>query len=243
MDEQSPQEEPLYGLQPGEVDELDEFLAREDIEDTSLDLVGIRGFLAAVAIGPDSVVPGLWLDFLWDAEAGEMLPPFDDVAHARHLLGLVRRLHDDTVACVLDDDRLRDEIDSAIADGVLDAWCSGFLFGIGVDDTAWMPLFNREEQSLEAFERLGTEEGEAECAERGDRVYWEHQIVPSVLRIRAFWAARNRRPAGPLADGALEFAIPVEQFVRPGPKVGRNDPCPCGSGKKYKKCCGSGVAG
>ncbi|WP_300923614.1 SEC-C metal-binding domain-containing protein, partial [uncultured Desulfovibrio sp.] len=25
---------------------------------------------------------------------------------------------------------------------------------------------------------------------------------------------------------------------REGPKVGRNDPCPCGSGKKYKKCCG-----
>lgn len=27
--------------------------------------------------------------------------------------------------------------------------------------------------------------------------------------------------------------------VRNGPKVGRNDPCPCGSGKKYKKCCGA----
>jgi len=27
-------------------------------------------------------------------------------------------------------------------------------------------------------------------------------------------------------------------FVREQPKVGRNDPCPCGSGKKYKKCCG-----
>lgn len=26
--------------------------------------------------------------------------------------------------------------------------------------------------------------------------------------------------------------------VRKGPKIGRNDPCPCGSGKKYKKCCG-----
>lgn len=25
-----------------------------------------------------------------------------------------------------------------------------------------------------------------------------------------------------------------------GPKIGRNDPCPCGSGKKYKKCCGAG---
>ena len=30
---------------------------------------------------------------------------------------------------------------------------------------------------------------------------------------------------------------PVETYVRPEPKVGRNDPCPCGSGKKYKKCC------
>ena len=29
--------------------------------------------------------------------------------------------------------------------------------------------------------------------------------------------------------------------VRVGPKVGRNDPCPCGSGKKYKKCCGKDV--
>ncbi|MDH3560983.1 MAG: SEC-C metal-binding domain-containing protein, partial [Gammaproteobacteria bacterium] len=26
-------------------------------------------------------------------------------------------------------------------------------------------------------------------------------------------------------------------FVREGRKVGRNDPCPCGSGKKYKHCC------
>ena len=30
----------------------------------------------------------------------------------------------------------------------------------------------------------------------------------------------------------------VRQPVRAGRKVGRNDPCPCGSGKKYKKCCG-----
>ena len=29
-----------------------------------------------------------------------------------------------------------------------------------------------------------------------------------------------------------------EPYVRQTPKVGRNDPCPCGSGLKYKKCCG-----
>ena len=31
-------------------------------------------------------------------------------------------------------------------------------------------------------------------------------------------------------------------YERAGPKVGRNDPCPCGSGKKYKRCCGAGGA-
>ena len=36
-------------------------------------------------------------------------------------------------------------------------------------------------------------------------------------------------------DGAPK----VETFKRDQPKVGRNDPCPCGSGKKYKKCCGA----
>jgi preprotein translocase subunit SecA len=34
----------------------------------------------------------------------------------------------------------------------------------------------------------------------------------------------------------------VKTIVRETPKVGRNDPCPCGSGKKYKKCCGSEAA-
>ncbi|OGS08006.1 MAG: hypothetical protein A2270_01775 [Elusimicrobia bacterium RIFOXYA12_FULL_51_18] len=33
----------------------------------------------------------------------------------------------------------------------------------------------------------------------------------------------------------------VETVKRAGPKVGRNEPCPCGSGKKYKKCCGAGL--
>ena len=37
-------------------------------------------------------------------------------------------------------------------------------------------------------------------------------------------------------------AVKVKPIVREAPKVGRNDPCPCGSGKKYKKCCGANAA-
>ena len=42
-------------------------------------------------------------------------------------------------------------------------------------------------------------------------------------------------PIGDLGD-AIE-AIPAP--IRTGPKIGRNDPCTCGSGKKYKNCCGA----
>lgn len=42
------------------------------------------------------------------------------------------------------------------------------------------------------------------------------------------------------SDVVSEAAAAVEKAkpVRTGHKVGRNDPCPCGSGKKYKQCCG-----
>lgn len=39
-----------------------------------------------------------------------------------------------------------------------------------------------------------------------------------------------------LVDGKV---LPPKQVVRPEPKTGRNDPCPCGSSRKFKKCCGS----
>lgn len=36
----------------------------------------------------------------------------------------------------------------------------------------------------------------------------------------------------------MEFDVePAETYIKSGPDIGRNDPCPCGSGKKYKKCC------
>ena len=60
-------------------------------------------------------------------------------------------------------------------------------------------------------------------------------------------AEQHRRRRSPAAD--MRFSAPFKSaqrqkpqtVIRKGEKVGRNDPCPCGSGKKYKKCCGSAV--
>jgi SEC-C motif-containing protein len=53
-----------------------------------------------------------------------------------------------------------------------------------------------------------------------------HREISQFKRDRGRWYFVDGKYAG------------VETFVRDEPKVGRNEPCPCGSGKKYKKCCG-----
>jgi uncharacterized protein YecA (UPF0149 family) len=44
------------------------------------------------------------------------------------------------------------------------------------------------------------------------------------------------------ADRVQGEATKVKPIVREAPNVGRKDLCPCGSGKKYKKCCGANAA-
>jgi len=46
------------------------------------------------------------------------------------------------------------------------------------------------------------------------------------------------KPSDVVSEAADQLSKDKPQPKRTGPKVGRNDPCPCGSGKKYKQCCG-----
>lgn len=64
----------------------------------------------------------------------------------------------------------------------------------------------------------------ASYADRGVKL--EHHELAEFKRVDGEWF---------FYDGQLVAQHP---FVRVEPKIGRNDPCPCGSGKKYKKCCG-----
>ena len=82
-----------------------------------------------------------------------------------------------------------------------------------------------------------------------------HQVMSMLMRIQPKGAAEEtQRMEQAMARAARQRHL-VEgrgdaqgkvqpekprQAVRTGPKVGRNDPCPCGSGKKYKKCHGAG---
>ena len=60
------------------------------------------------------------------------------------------------------------------------------------------------------------------------------QDTPSEHRERAYFRKENGRWF--YLDGDVDGHTP---YRREAPRVGRNDPCPCGSGKKFKKCCGA----
>jgi uncharacterized protein len=68
-------------------------------------------------------------------------------------------------------------------------------------------------------------------ADAASEMSWWYLFDP-----RSRWSEPDTMPGleAPLGNA------PGEPYVRPGPKIGRNDPCPCGSGRKYKKCHGAG---
>ena len=61
----------------------------------------------------------------------------------------------------------------------------------------------------------------------------EEQPKPNPITV----ALKREQVAKPTATSG-DGTDTANKTVRKGKKVGRNDPCPCGSGKKYKKCCG-----
>ena len=96
---------------------------------------------------------------------------------------------------------------------------------------------------------------EVEQAPRGKflaRFRESHGPMTGIAKETAWWSGyykyeldRHQAVTDTAVTGTEEFNLPGEKVIAEAavpyhapPKVGRNDPCPCGSGKKYKKCCG-----
>ena len=91
-----------------------------------------------------------------------------------------------------------------------------------VDEMSWWAAFDEEENA----KRRRAQDGNVPRDDAGPR---EVHDAGSFGDVEKESADRAMRETGVVSAGG--------QFVRQEPKVGRNDPCPCGSGKKFKKCC------
>ena len=93
-----------------------------------------------------------------------------------------------------------------------------------------------EDDFVSSFDR---DDLERIYAAGGEERHWTERSDPWSFYSPEEIEARQRSETeedDELDDPDSEISV-VETYVRPTPKIGRNDPCPCGSGKKYKKCC------
>ncbi|MEE4278260.1 MAG: preprotein translocase subunit SecA [Halieaceae bacterium] len=82
------------------------------------------------------------------------------------------------------------------------------------------------------------EQQRREAAEKA-RLAFQHAEASAMQQEAAAQAGPNNPPNDPHSSGDGTAAEAAQPFTREQPKVGRNEPCPCGSGKKYKHCHGA----
>jgi uncharacterized protein len=220
-----------------DLDALDQFLRSDRSPPDSMMLSELDGFLTGVAIGPELIRPSEWLPLIWGGEGAE----FADVDEANAILGFLMARYNEILGEVADEALApvfwTDRNGTVIAGD----WAEGFRQAIALRANAWEPLFTSERHGrllLPILALCHDEDGNALLdlpPEEVPRVLDDAQdLIPGcVIGIAAYWRRRVPR----------QISTPPEAGWEPEPsraatKVGRNDPCPCGSGRKFKKCCG-----
>jgi len=211
-----------------ELDELDRFLAAPAIAESSLDVFGLEGFLTAVLTSPRRVEAPEWTPWIWDVDWGQVSPVWENAEEQEHILRLLTRFHDSIAAAL---EQGAGEFEPLFAEGDVEAatnWCSGFVAGTRFESDAWSERIDERPKWFTPILALGLEDdGGGPRPRKSQLARWTREVGPAVEKIRDFWCAE--------APG--EEAAPPSRTA-----VGRNEPCPCGSGKKYKRCCGSSAA-
>jgi uncharacterized protein len=116
----------------------------------------------------------------------------------------------------------------------------GYYKGIAIDRAGWNPLLEQHPEWFTAILLYGTEDGWDELERRQDSTE-QHQafagsLAISVRNIHRYWLGQRRLQS---ERGPVPAVIGQAKRGSPAFKVGRNAPCPCGSGNKYKRCHGT----
>ena len=198
---------------------LQALLAEGPRRDQAMEIDALQGLCVALSMGPDAETSNRWLD----VALGERDERSDAGPELTQLLG-----------------RFRISVEDALSEGTLAIhpretrtgrrdytdWCRGFLDGVELSETDWFAAADAEEltELLFPIEVLADALPAHERAAYGPNQWRsvvkdaEASLPVAITRLRDYWSIVRAPPA----------TIRREQ-----PKVGRNDPCPCGSGKKF----------
>ena len=238
---------PQAQLADEELDRLENLLDDPALED-AMRLDEIQGFLCAALTGPQAIPEDQWLSDILGSETAL------ETAAGEEAASLLRKL-----AQALEAELAAGEPPILLLypkegdeNGPSDylPWCQAYLAGVDAATDDWFEFLGEEDEEENENEEIREEisylderlfpfmvlTGEAEAAAREHGEEWpeneareelindcEEDLSQAVTDIFLFWAAKRG----------------IETIRRDEPKIGRNDPCPCGSEKKYKQCCGA----
>lgn len=242
---------PTIDLSDAEFQALDELLAAAPAPLEAMDAVMLDGYLCGVIVQPARIAPETWLPWVLDAQGRAFAadPAWPDYPHAR---ALMLRRHAALQRAIEGDgwfDPLILEPDDEAADGEPDTpdlaalpevsralapWVAGFHFAC----VTFPGLLEHDEPAVATtlprlWRHLPAEDDD------------ERELV--AVLDRELPLASLADAIGDLVEAVAELAeltrdarYHVETVRHAAPKVGRNEPCPCGSGRKFKHCHGRG---
>jgi uncharacterized protein len=250
-------------LTDAEFAELDELLATTPEPLQPLDACMLDGYLCGVIAQPRLIEPDEWLPPIFDYDGG-LLPDDADPAWLARITELVARRHAalsrslaedgafDPLVLEVDPDAEPEPEEPLPEDASDDDRAARASYeALGPISQALMPWVAGFQHAALCFPELADLANDdvhaalarlyrhlpAETPEEKDVVATlnrEHPLKDMDAAIEEMVLA-----VADLADLTQAERYRVDTIVRDGPKVGRNDPCPCGSGRKYKTCHGS----
>ena len=224
-----------------EFDEIDTVLARiagGEIPNAE----ALDGFLTALAICPELVMPSEYMEIVTRGETEDDDLVFEDVSEAQRFYALLTR-HWNSINRTFKSGeiympRLAEDEEGNVRGN---DWANGFLKGTHLRFPIWQEVANNDAHGGDAhggpFVPIWA-------------LAYEHADDPSIRPFEdPVGPERRERLLVAMIAGLKQLYDGFEQerevetgsistSRRSKPKIGRNTPCPCGSGKKYKNCCG-----
>ena len=205
---------------------LETFLLSDNVSEDAMLLSELDGYLTGIVVGPEMIMPSEWTPLIW----GSMPPDFVSESQASSIMSLIMARYNQIIEDLTFGSEEYEPILAFDTDGsqFAEIWAEGFMAAVGLRGDAWSPIFESTAGAAaslimaltipEMMEDFADDEDTAEVTKAISK-----DLSTSVVAIDRFWKSKR---------GV------VSATARPGSKIGRNVPCPCGSGKKYKKCCG-----
>jgi uncharacterized protein len=225
-------------LTDAEFDRLSATLARFSHE-RSMNVEELDGFLAALVCGPDMALPSEYLSEICGRDLlvkGAEIDP----AELQDFLSLLLR-HWNVIADTLNSGDLYLPLLLLDDNGVSRAndWAKGFVRGMQVQPSDWSLLVDDEDNGgslIPIFALAHEHDPDPSLRPYQEPISTEKReeliagAAAGVIQIYHYFEASRLLGA--------DLVQSISTFRRESPKIGRNEPCPCGSGKKFKQCCG-----